>query len=83
MAATARAEQAKLMASARTGDRAPEGLDQPAGHARAGHLRDLGAAGELGVALGHGLETDQRREVRLVGDVEEDGEDSRRRGLTT
>ncbi len=55
--------------------RAPDGLDEAAGDARACHGGHLGAAGEFGVSLDEMLPSDQGGQVRLIGDVEEHGQD--------
>ncbi len=60
----------------RHGGGTPDGLDEATRHTRTGHRRHLCAAGELGVALHQMFPTHQRREVRLIGDIEEDGENA-------
>jgi hypothetical protein len=50
--------------------------DQSPGHARAGNLCNRTRQIELRVAVDHVLAFDERWEVRLVADVEEDGEAS-------
>ena len=55
------------------GDRGGEQCDEAAGHARAGDVRGRTADLELGVRLDDVLSADERGDVGLVGDVEEDG----------
>ena len=52
------------------------GLDQAAGNARPRDRGDLRAARELCVPLDQVFAPDERRQIRLVGDVEEHGEDA-------
>jgi hypothetical protein len=72
MPATATAETPKLAASTATADH----LDQHAGQARPTDPGELGRDLKLRIALDEGLVADEVREVGLVGDVEEDREDS-------
>jgi hypothetical protein len=70
------AERTKLSASARIAYGAVIAAISPPGHARAGNLRNRTRQIELRVAVDHVLAFDERWEVRLVADVEEDGEAS-------
>ena len=60
--------------STRMASGARDRTDQEAGDARTGDLGGRAADLELRVALEDVLAVDQRRQVRLVGDVEEDGQ---------
>ena len=66
----------KLAASTAIAFAAPDELDEASGRARTDDLRHRGRPLELGVSLHQVGPPDEKRKVGLVGDVEEDGQDS-------
>ena len=69
-------ETTKLTASATIAYGAVIAAMSAAGHARAGDLRDRDGELELRVAVDQMVAVDELGEIRLVRDVEEDGEDA-------